>query len=121
MQVQKRDRQVLMAFIRREIGDFRVGWNPNTPEAKAFALRYYRQVSRKLRALKGGGDYINFKSMSNMGLVQRKLILTAEPWVAYRHVDVVFPTSSPHGRIYVAMKNDAGEAITDMSLLEARA
>lgn len=88
--IPSRDLPLLVAFLKREAEDFRLS------DSKDYELRMLNQLETKLREFPDGLDYIMIQSISNMGLVDRSLILTPSNWSMSGTLVCLLPPS-PNG------------------------
>lgn len=104
MRLMEKDFELLIAFLIREAYEF------TSITTKDSAADYCTAIVDQMEAELSnydGADYVHIESLSNMGLMYRRLTLTPQEWKT--GIELTFflpPAPPPRGRVSVSVKRE---------------
>jgi len=88
MEISNRDLHLFEAFLLREADDY-PKYREDSLEREKWLRTVQSKIKEKLAGYKGKANYIRITSLTNMGLVDRELKLTAHPWDLIGDVHII--------------------------------
>lgn len=79
MKIQDLDLPLVKEFIKREAQDFRHRLNTQE-KTNNWVDNLLSKINAGLSSEHGKANYLSIKSLSNVGLLNRQLVLTPDPW-----------------------------------------
>lgn len=102
MWISERDEDLLKAFIEREAKDFKFR---NFGREEVYRNRMYSLCKTEMAKIREA-DYIEIESLTNLGLLDRKLVLSCQPWVRGVRYCLMLPVS-PGGGMHIQQRTAA--------------